>query len=126
MPEYYVARRDAERALLGALLIEGACHNSQAISEVKQILSPHDFLDNPFYQGQHARIFEAMTHLEYPHQISVAEELNNTGKLLSGDCSYLVGLVADCPCSTAYMDFAKAVLNYSSGKKKPRYKDGVT
>ncbi len=125
MPELFEARRQAEQALLGALLIEGACQNTQAISDVKKILSPQDFLDTPFYKGLHGRIFEAMTHLEFPHQIAVAEELNNTGKLMKGDCAYLVGLVADCPCSVAYMDFAQTILNYSSGKKKPQYKDGI-
>jgi len=124
MPEIYEARREAERALLGAILIEAACYH-QAISEVKKILSLADFLDAPFHKGQHARIFEAMTHLEYPHQVSVAEKLNDMGKLQTGDCAYLCGLVADCPCSLDYMDYAQTVLNYST-KKKPQYKNGVS
>ncbi len=125
MPENLVARREAERALLGAILIQSACHDGNAITEVKKILASTDFMDSTSYQGQHARIYEAMTHLEYPHEVNVAEELNNTGKLVTGDCGYLTQLVADCPCSVAYKDFVETILRYSTGKKKPQFKDGI-
>ncbi len=66
-----------------------------------------------------------MSRLEYPHEVAVAEELFNTNELETGDCAYLVVLVAECPSSMDYMDFAQTVKNYSIGKKHPKYKDGV-
>ncbi len=119
------AQQQAERALLGALLIEGSRRDNTAISEVKQKLPLACFSDAQFYNGIHARIFEAMTHCEFPHQIAVAEEMTRTGKLQKGDCDYLVGLVAECPCSLDYMDYAQTILKYSFSKTKPKYKDGV-
>jgi hypothetical protein len=48
-----------------------------------------------------------------PHQINVAQIMNDLGILAKGDCSALVLLVANCPCSLGYSDYAKTVKHYS-------------
>ncbi len=124
MPESQEARLEAEESLLGALLIEGANLNETAIEEVKAIIQSSHFIH--YNDGRHARIYEAMTHLKHPHQVAVAEELNQNNKLQKGDCSYMAHLVAECPCPIAYMDFARAILSYSHETRKPKYKEELS
>ena len=87
--EAVIARREAEQALLAAILVW-----PHIIGEVKAKLAPEDFRDAKFHQGQHARIFRAMCRCDRPDQVSVALNLNETNQLQSGDCEYLHELVA--------------------------------
>ncbi len=127
----------AEEALLGAILIESTHGDRQAIQAVLAIVSPSDFYG--YYEKQalvrqtrHARIFYAMTKTERPpHQITTAQEMNRLGILQSGDCAYLCHLVSMCPCSLDYVDYAKAVREYSLQRQgvvstnKPAYQGGI-
>jgi len=71
------ARRQAERALLGAILLEGSVIDSPCIQEVRPLLKVEDFLDSRFSDNLHARIFKAIkTTKDRPNEIGVAEEMN--------------------------------------------------
>lgn len=125
IPESLIARREAERALLGALLIEGTQLDYEPAKEVSAIVIPSDFLDSKFHEGQHTRIFTAMLQCPHPHQIAVAQELNRTGQLRKGDIAYFLELVSECPCSLDYLEFAKIVAEYNRLDDKPIFKGGV-
>ncbi len=134
MDEVFIATKEAEEALLGAILIESASAGTRdAIKEVSNIIVVSDFEDGQFHDGLRSRIYAAMLScLEVPHQINVALELERTDKLHKGDCAYLCHLVSVCPCSLDYMDYAQAVISYSDKRKgiesnrgKPIYKDMV-
>lgn len=146
--EVFTATREAEGALLGAILVEASRGNRQAIHEVKFIVEPTDFLDAPFYDDQHTRIYRAMLSCaDPPNEVVVAKQMDNEGTLRKGDCSYLCMLIATCPCSLDYEYYAKAVADYSLKRKlhyntnkgnfkkarallnnrnKPKYTGGIT
>ena len=124
IPEVITARKEAERALLGALLIEGSCPTSTPMAEVAPIVCPTDFLDAQFHEGQHTRIFTAMLQCVHPHQIAVAQELNRTEQLQWGDCVYLSELVAEA-ISLEYVEFARIVAGYSRPLLKPKFQGGI-
>lgn len=108
------ARRQAERSLLGAILLEGSVSDSPCIQEMRQLLKVEDFQDSHFSDNLHARIFKAMTTTkDPPNEVVVAQEMNKEGTLRTGDCAYLCSLIADCPCSLDWDSYAEAVLEYA-------------
>lgn len=112
--EVFIAAREVEASLLGAILIEATRPGSTVTEETRTIVSPDDFLDFRFHDNQHARIYAAMLACKNPpNQIVVAKEMDNEGTLRKGDCVYLCRLVADCPCSLDYISYAQAVAEYS-------------
>ncbi|HQR45816.1 MAG TPA: replicative DNA helicase [Thermoanaerobaculia bacterium] len=91
-PETLPAQPDAERSLLGALLIDGGL-----LSRVMEFLVPEDFAAEP-----HRLVYEAFLTLadrnEARDLITVQSELEKKGKLdRAGGPSYLAGLVDRVP-----------------------------
>ncbi|HUM03579.1 MAG TPA: replicative DNA helicase [Thermoanaerobaculia bacterium] len=91
-PEALPAQPDAERSLLGALLIDGGL-----LSRVMEFLVPDDFAAEP-----HRLVYEAFLTLadrsEARDLITVQSELEKRGKLeQAGGASYLAGLVDRVP-----------------------------
>lgn len=117
------ARRQAERALLGAILLEASVSDSPCIREVRQLLKVEDFLDSRLSDNLHARIFKAMTTTKKPpNEIVIAEEMYKEETLRVGDCAYLCSLIAECPSSLDWPYYAEAVLNYAGRHAKTQYR----
>ena len=94
----------AERALLGALLID-----PEAISSIASIVGSSDF-----YRSRHGRIYEAILALYERRQssdyISIAAELESSGQLeLIGGTAYLTGLINSAPTSINAESYARIV-----------------
>ena len=129
-------RQEAERALLGVILLlgsgdrvvlwDGETESLSALTDIKSKITASDLFDSQFHDPRHAKIFTAMTHCEHPHEIAVAEELNNMGELNPGDCAYLKHLISQCPCVIAYQDFIDTIFR-CSGKQtaRPVIKGGI-
>ena len=113
------AAREAERALLGALLISGANGDQTPITEVQKVVEPSDFLDHSFADDLHSRIFQAMMAAGKSDQITVAHQLNAQDKLQKGDCSYLSGLVALAP-AIEWEEYAVVVHTYAEQRRVGR------
>ena len=99
---------DAERALIGATLID-----ESAISIAQQYLRPEDF-----YSPRHRKIFEAIYKLSNtgtrPDLLTLAGELERTGKLdESGGYDYIASLTHAVPSSANAEYYAQAVQNCS-------------
>lgn len=116
--ELSTATNIAEQALIGSLLIEGACQNAKAILEVRKLVAETDF--RGYYENSsiinqiiHTRIFHAMLLCQYPHQINVANKMNELGILKSSDCAYMSECIARVPCSLDYIQYARSVKDYS-------------
>lgn len=124
MSELLTANSQAEESLLGAILIESTDGTRDTIEEVSKIITASDFRD-----FRCSRIFSAMQQCSLPpHQINTARSLHEINKLEKNDCAYLCHLVSICPCSLDYLDYAKAVKEYSNqrgGVKKPSYKGSI-
>ncbi|MGE5344964.1 MAG: DnaB-like helicase N-terminal domain-containing protein, partial [Acidithiobacillales bacterium] len=91
-PEAMPAQPEAEKSLLGALLIDGGL-----LSRVMEFLVPDDFAAEP-----HRLVYEACLALadrsEARDLITVRGELEKTGRLeRAGGPSYLAGLVDRVP-----------------------------
>jgi len=114
--ETTTARRDAEEALLGSLLIEAT---SLAVRHVQSIINHADFFQSQ--DRQHSRIFQAMTKCDHVDEISVALKMQELGLLRKGDCGYLRHLISETPNSLDYLYYAKAVRRYSRGDSTPDY-----
>lgn len=120
--ESYWAAMEAEKALLGAILIESADGNSKtAIRESRRFVSPKDFTDYAMHDSIRSRFFYAMIYCENPpHQINLARQLNSMDLLKAGDIEEMSSLIATCPNCFLFEDYAKAVKEYSEqrhGKK---------
>lgn len=119
--EIFEAIRQAEEALLGAILIESS-YSANPVYEIKFIVSASDFLDHNKYDNRHSRIYQAMLNCDRPQQINVAIEMARQGTLKPRDCAHLSHCIAMCPCSLDYLSYAKVVKEYSlirNGKKMP-------
>lgn len=110
--ESFQAAREAERALLGALLVAGAGGEETPIAEVQKVIKSNDFLDHGFPDDLHTRIFQAMVAAGKSDQISVAHQLNTQDRLQKGDCSYLLELVAIAP-GVEWEHYAEVVHSYA-------------
>ena len=117
--ESIYAARDAERALLGALLIGGANGGQTPITEVQKVVKPSDFLDHGFPDDLHTRIFQAMIAAGKSDQITVAQQLNTQERLQQGDCSYLLDLVAQAP-AIEWKEYATVVHTYAEQRRMGR------
>lgn len=99
---------DAERAVLGAMLISG-----RAINDVMGILSAKDF-----YRPAHAIIFDAIVHLfgggGEIDAVLVGGEISKRGKLKNvGGAPYLLTLMQACPAPQNATFYARAVVRKS-------------
>lgn len=100
MPASY----EAERAVLGALLL-----NDEYINSVTEILQPHDFHHTP-----HKVLYEAMIVLNQQFKridlITLQDELAKTGKLQElGGIAYLISLQEEIPASGLIEQHARIV-----------------
>jgi len=117
--EVNTATEDAEESLLGAILIQSTGGSRQAIDAVMDIIRPWDFrgcvaTDKPWMWIWRARVFYAMTLCESsPHIINVAHKLAELNLLEPYDCSLMAQCESNTPCSLDYLDYAKAVKDYS-------------
>lgn len=98
------ANIEAERAVLGALLID-----SEAISEVASFLKPEDF-----YRDRHRAIYAARFDLyerrEPGDLVTLVDELRRRGQLEAvGGVSYLTELVGDVPTAVHVEHYARIV-----------------
>jgi len=103
---------DAEEAVCGSLLIDGA-----AIEQIASFLEPHHF-----YHERTRWIYEVSTILyqrgEGINQITVAHELQSKGKLdACGGAAYLSYLVSVCPTSLDIEHYASIVHRMSMARE---------
>ena len=128
-PDNDIARFEAEESLLGAILIQSCANDRSVINQVSQIVEIIDFEGcflkvNPFNWPVHARVFYAMLKCDNPpHEINTASSMNTLGILKIHDCVHLAHYVSICPCSLDYLDYAKAVRQYSIKKQVKYYAD---
>lgn len=99
---------DAEEAVIGSLLIDGA-----SIHKIAAILQPADF-----YGERNRAVYESCVSLfrrgEAINQITVAQELAGRGKLeSSGGAAYLSHLIAICPTPLDIEHYAQIVYRLS-------------
>ena len=118
------AIRLTEANLLGCLLIAGSDGDTEPIQAVKKLVTSEDFLPN-YLDGLHSRIFLAMTKGK-TDQITVANQMNDTGTLQSGDISYMSNLIADAVNALDAEHYAKLVARNAGewrtgGRAKPRF-----
>ncbi|MEK9158349.1 MAG: replicative DNA helicase [Patescibacteria group bacterium] len=95
---------DAEKSLLGALLLD-----KEAINKIADIVTPEDF-----YQHGHKLICEAAFQLHEQHEpidlLSLSNKLSEKGVLENiGGLSYLTSLVNSVPTSAHIASYAKIV-----------------
>jgi replicative DNA helicase len=110
---------EAERALLGAILIEGSCYN--VIPEIET--TPDDFLID-----FHHDIYMVMMLCDLPNIVTVPHKLWEQRKLAGKELAYIWNLIADCPNSLDYESYAHVVKDYSKsrmGIRKPLFKGTV-
>jgi len=103
---------DAEEAVIGSLLIDGA-----AIYKIAAVLQSADF-----YYEQNQWLYSACLSLyqrsEAINQITVAQELARTGKLETcGGAAYLSHLISVCPTSLDIEDYAQIVYRLSVNRR---------
>jgi replicative DNA helicase len=103
---------DAEEAVIGSLLIDGA-----GIFQIADFLQPADF----FYE-QNQWIYEACVGLfqrdEAINQVTLAQELSRRGKLEAcGGAARLSLLIASCPTSLDIVYYARIVYRLSVGRQ---------
>ena len=110
--ESFQAAKEAERALLGALLVAGSSGDPAPITESQKVVKPSDFLDHGFPDDLHTRVFQAMIAAGKSDQVTVAQQLNTQDRLQKGDCSYLLDLVANC-VGIECEQYAQAVHSYA-------------
>jgi len=122
--ESFQAAREAERALLGALLVAGASGEETPIAEVQKIVKPADFLDHGFHDDSHSRIFQAMVDAGKSDQISVAHQLNAQDRLQKGDCTYLLELVSIAP-GPECQHYAQVVHSYAEQRRGEGQEEAV-
>jgi replicative DNA helicase len=115
--ELRLATLQAEKELLGAILIQSAYRdNNEAIDYCRKLLLPGDFLDSQYKDpmNTHARIYQAMLDCRMPpHQIGVAITMSETGTLRDHDIATLIGMIAENECSLDYEHYADAVKQYA-------------
>lgn len=103
---------DAERAVLGSILIDGEC-----IKKVREILSNEDF-----YEHENKYIFRAMEELNDKgvevDLLTLADKLRDEMLLdVIGGAAYLTELTNHVPASTRVLNYANIVAE-DSGKRK--------
>lgn len=103
---------DAERSVLGALLIDDS-----KVSKVREILSADDF-----YENRNKWVFKAVESLNDKgveiDLITLHDELRSTGLAdVIGGAAYLTELTNDVPTSTRILNYAKIVADDSAKRK---------
>lgn len=118
-PEVTGATTEAEESLIGAILLESAYDDGNAIRQIKQIIEPWDFngctkSDKPWQWIWRARIYYAMTLCEVPPtEIIVTHKLIDLNMLQKEDRALLSHCVWVTPCSLDYLIYAGVVKDYS-------------
>jgi replicative DNA helicase len=103
---------DAEEAVIGSLLIDGA-----AVYKVTALIQPQDF-----YSERNSLAYEACLSLyqrnEAINQITVAQELARRERLETcGGAAYLSHLIANCPTSLDIEHYARIVYRLSAMRR---------
>lgn len=117
--EKWQAVNEAEKGLIGALLINGS-YEPESLDEVKQLVTSEDFRSSMC-----RRIYEAILQTPHYDQVSVARKMYEKKTLEPNDCSEMSLLISRCPCSLDYLEYAKAVAQYSAernpNRKPPKF-----
>jgi replicative DNA helicase len=100
--------RDAERAVLGAMLV-----SADTVPEVAELLQPDDF-----YLPEHRAVYQAILELFGTHSaidvITVKAELERRGDLaVAGGLEALAEISADGPAAVGALDYARAVKEHA-------------
>jgi len=103
---------DAERAVLGSILIDG-----ESLKKVREIITNEDF-----YEHENKYIFRAMEELQDDgvevDLLTLADKLRDEMLLdVIGGAAYLAELTNDIPTSTRVLTYAK-IVSEDSGKRK--------
>lgn len=108
------ATLEAEECLIGSILIESATYGTrQSIIQAVEYVSPLDF-----YSEQHRVIFEAMIKCpKPPHIINTAMQMQSEGTLTPKLPAHLRHCISVVPCSLDYLDYARAVKQYSDSRQ---------
>lgn len=104
MNEVIVSREQAESHLLASVFIDPNC-----FSEVKNIVRVEYF-----WSEWNKKIYQAMLNVKHPDQISVAQNMSQTGSLEDGMVSAMWLMIADCITSIDYIYYAEAVKKYAA------------
>ena len=102
---------DAERALLGAILIDPEC-----FLDVIDICQEDDF-----FRPEHQSIFRAIRDLsarsEQIDMVTVSDELEGKGGMKTIDRDYIVALVSDMPLASNAVDYARIVAEKATRRR---------
>jgi len=124
MLEVREATREAEAALLGAILIDSSDGSIDAISHARARLSPKDFITE-----RHQIIYQAMLNCtESPDIIVVTQQLAKIKHLDQHMIAFLNELIALCPTHLHYKAYTDIVKEYSEGRQgrqQPTVRGGV-
>lgn len=119
-PAFLPADEQAERAVLGAILLEAS-----AFDPASEILDPEDF-----FRGAHKLIFESIKGLAQRHDaidaFTVRSELERTGNLeRAGGVAYLMSLIDGLPRSTNVRAYAQIIHDRSLRRQLSRVADTI-
>jgi hypothetical protein len=114
MGELRDATLQAERALIGSVLVYSSDNCSDAINYCRNVVKPTDFLDFNYDppDNRNFRIYTAMLLCDAPQQINTAQKMSGLNLLCPQDISYMsrcIGELAD----DDYETYAKVVAQYS-------------
>jgi len=102
---------DAERACLGALIVDSSC-----FLDVAEICTADDF-----YRTEHQNIFKAIENLFNQSRtidlVTVTDQLASTGKLNDIGPEYIVSLVQDLPLASSAPDYARIVAEKATRRR---------
>ncbi len=102
---------DAERALLGAILLDPEC-----LTDVTDICNAEDF-----FRPEHKDIFLAMTDLSSRSEmidiLTVSEELEGKGRMKTIDRDYIVALADDVPLASNAVDYARIIADKATRRR---------
>jgi replicative DNA helicase len=126
MGELRDATLQAEKTLIGTILVFSADSCTDAIDYCKKILKPSDFYD---YQETapdniHYRIYRAMLQCVAPQKINVAQKMNDLGILFPIDVAYLT----ECQSIIFDLDYEShsiTVLRYSLQRQLKQTNDPI-
>lgn len=103
---------EAERSVLGALLID-----SETINTIAAFLRPEDF-----YRGQHAAIYEAILSLSRRNEpadfVTITDELERSERLQGvGGSAYLASLIQSSPTAAHVEHYARTVERHATCRR---------
>jgi len=121
MGELRDATMQAERALIGSIMVY-SCHSCpDAINRSRQLVKPTDFLDFNYDAPENInfRIYTAMLQCVAPQQINTAQKMFDLKLLYKDDISYLSRCISEL-ADDDYEAYAEVVRQYSMQRQIAR------